>query len=145
MKVVTSADQILANLAELERGRSSASESLRNAHRQLIRRGTCFLSYQSSEGIGFAPSRFVGYMNNKLASHTANPNRDGRVTNAALTAILEVPPSPDADLEKRYLAFCDLIGVSPSKTGTFGVPRKYWASSDVLELLDQEEVAAITA
>ena len=144
MKVVTTVDQILTNISELERARGASSKELQSAYRQLIKRGTCFLSYKSDAGIAFAPSRFVGYVNNKMASHAANLNKDGRITNAALRRVLGAPPIPDVALEQLYVAFCGQLGFAPSKTGSFGVGRKYWASSDVIEVLDQNEIDAIT-
>jgi len=143
MQLVTTMNQVLANIAELERGRAAHSGTLAKEYRGLIKRGTCFVPYRLDAGIAFAPSRFVGYAGNRLFSHTSNPHRDGRVTNAALTRIIESPPLPDATLEKHYLAFCDQIGVSASKAGTFGVTRKYWISSEIADLLDAEVLTSI--
>ncbi|MHB1512349.1 MAG: HNH endonuclease [Acidiferrobacter sp.] len=139
MQSVTTMKQVLANIAELERGRTANSME----YLGLITRGTCFVPYSSDVGIAFAPSRFIGYVGNKLSSHTSNPDRDGRVTNAALTRIIESPPLPDAALEKRYIAFCRQIGVSASKAGAFGNKRKYWIPPDIADLLDTEALVSI--
>jgi len=134
MKVVTSFTQIEINIAELERGRSATGAELEE-YRELIKRGTCFLPYESQRGLSFAPSRFIGYIDNKLATHANNPNRDGRITNTAINEILASRPSVSSVLEQAYLEFCGTIGVTPSKTGTFGVARKYWVGEKYDEFL----------
>ncbi|MBC3812859.1 HNH endonuclease [Undibacterium aquatile] len=136
MNVVTTLEQIKNNIAELERGRRARNEE-QAEYRTLIKRGTCFLPYEAQTGLSFAPSRFVGYIDNKLATHANNPGRDGRVTNAAINAVLGSKPIINTVLDKAYFSFCESIGVNPSKTGTFGVERKYWISPEVSELLDE--------
>jgi putative restriction endonuclease len=134
--VVTELDQVSKNIAELERGRVTGSQSDADEYRSLIKRGTCFVPYGSLHGLAFAPSRFVGYIGNKLATHADNPDRDGRVTNAALNKLLGSQPYANAMLESRYLAFCSAVGVKPSQAGAFGVPRKYWITQEIAELLE---------
>lgn len=143
MSVITTLEQIKHNIAELERGRRATGNALEE-YRALIKRGTCFLPYESQIGLSFAPSRFVGYVDNKLANHADNPARDGRVTNAAINQVLGARPTANPALEQVYLEFCRVIGVSPSKTGTFGVERKYWVTADISELLEdsaEKEIA----
>lgn len=135
MNIVTTLEQIENNIAELERGRAAGGKELEE-YRALIKRGTCFLPYESQMGLSFAPSRFVGYIDNKMATHSDNPNRDGRITNAAINELLGVRPSVHTDLEQAYIEFCGMIGVTPSKTGTFGVARKYWITAEISELLE---------
>lgn len=135
MKVVKNLKQIANNVAELERGRAADGEELKE-YRALIKRGTCFLPYESQMGLSFAPSRFVGYIGNKLVTHADNPNRDGRITNSAINEILGCRPSAHSGLERAYLEFCGTIGVIPSKTGAFGVARKYWITPEIFELLE---------
>ena len=134
MKAVISLDQIDKNIRELERGRRAIDEKL-DEYLSLIRLGTCFVAYKSESGIAFAPSRFVGYIENKLTSHAKNFGRDGRVTNAALSKILGSNPTVNALLEEAYRRFCQSIGVEPRKSGNFGALRKYWITDDANELL----------
>jgi hypothetical protein len=140
MTVVETMEQVEQNLAELERGREGADVE---EYLGLIKRGTCFLPYLSERGLAFAPSRFIGYQENRLAIHADNPRRDGRVTNAALNGIYGISPAPDSTLERRYLDFCSTLGLIPSSTGAFGVARKYWVTPEVIELLEQEQATAI--
>ncbi|MDC6381764.1 hypothetical protein BW687_016475 [Pseudomonas graminis] len=102
MIIVETLEQVEENLAELERGRARSDVG----YSGLIKRGTCFLPYLSEDGLAFAPSRFIGYQQNRLTNHADNPSRDGRVTNAALNGIYGVLPILDKTLERRYREFC---------------------------------------
>lgn len=144
VEVVTELQQVAENIAELERGRSASSAASAKEYRALIKRGTCFVPYVSEEGLAFAPSRFVGYKGNKLTTHVNNPNRDGRVTNAALNKIFGSQPHADASFEHRYLAFCAQVGVQPSQAGAFGVFRKYWVTPESIEILELDATTEIT-
>lgn len=144
MNVVSTMEHIEQNLAELELGREGAGADAEE-YVALIKRGTCFLPYLCDSGLAFAPSRFIGYIDNKLATHADNPNRDGRVTNAALNSLYGAPPLADGTLESRYLEFCSEMGLNPSRTGAFGVTRKYWITPEITDFLLQEEEAAIAA
>lgn len=86
MSVVSTMEQVEQNLAELERGRVAAGADVEE-YQALIKRGMCFLPYIRDSGLGFAPSRFIGYVDNKIATHAENPNRGGRVTNSALKSV----------------------------------------------------------
>ncbi len=146
MGIVTELDQVAVNIAELERGRSaSSSGASAEEYRALIKRGTCFVPYVSNEGMAFAPSRFLGYIGNKLTTHANNPDRDGRITNAALNKIFGSQPHADASLERRYLAFCAQVGVQPSQSGAFGVARKYWVTLESIDILEADATTEITS
>jgi hypothetical protein len=96
----------------------------------LIKRGTCFIGYQSDGMMKFVPSRFIGYVKNSLTKHENNWERDGRDTNPAISKVLRVKaPLPDAKLDELYKKYCVFLGFSPRKTGSFGAPRKYWILS----------------
>lgn len=144
MSVVTEVEQVTENIAELERGRAASSGVNAEEYRALIKRGTCFVPYASSKGLAFAPSRFLGYVGNKLTIHAQNPDRDGRITNAAISKILGSQPHSDASLERRYLAYCVQVGVQPSQAGAFGVARKYWVTSESVDILEADATAEIT-
>lgn len=143
MNVVTALEQITNNIMELERGRKAGGKELEE-YRSLIKRGTCFLPYKTQEALSFAPSRFIGYIDNKLATHADNPDRDGRVTNAAINFVLGTRPSTNTVLEQAYIDFCGTIGVAPSRTGAFGVERKYWITDEVCVLLEDSAANEIT-
>lgn len=136
MKLVDNLDQVLNNVALLDDVRSGNWPANYEAYASLIKRGTCFLPYPTSTGLAFAPSRFIGYVNNSFSKHVQNDARDGRQTNAALNAIFGQRPTEDPTLEYQYRRFCDEIGIIPPRTGTFGVARKYWVTKDVLDHLE---------
>jgi putative restriction endonuclease len=143
VEVVKALQQVAENIEKLENARSNPSNASAAAYRALIKRGTCFVPYTSKDGLAFAPSRFVGYVENNLSTHTNNPDRDGRVTNAALNKIFGSQPRLDESLEHHYLAFCAQVGVEPSQTGAFGVARKYWVTSDALEIMESDATTEI--
>ena len=139
MNVVTTLDQIMSNIAELERGRDEGGDALEE-YRSLVKRGICFFPYESQEQCAFAPSRFIGYLDNRLATHADNPSRDGGITNAAINSVLGVvKPTENAVLEADYLEFCVTIGVTPSR-----VRRKYWKTPDIREFFDKRAQIDIT-
>lgn len=143
MKLVESLDQVLTNVAALDDVRSGRRPGESEVYASLIKRGTCFLPYPTSTEIAFAPSRFIGYAANTFTKHAKNDARDGRRTNAALNAILGHIPAADVTLENAYQQFCAAIGIVPSRTGTFGVARKYWITPDIrdrLELIAENDV-----
>ena len=133
MHLVSDFEQIMINIMELENGRASIGQDL-DEYKKLIKKGTCFMPYRSANGIAFAPSRFIGYLGNKLSTHKHNEGRDGRDTNKVINSIIGHPPKANSILEKYYLGFCEENGITPSKTGAFGVERKYWLSSDMNDL-----------
>ena len=137
MRLVRTHDQIAANIETLEAVRREHQSGDFAEYAGLIKRGTCFLPYHAPDGIAFAPSRFIGYVGNNFAKHSANENRDERLTNGAINQILEKGSKRDTALEEEYLRFCMRIDVSPSRTGTFGVARKYWVVPEITEQLDR--------
>jgi putative restriction endonuclease len=145
MQLVSDLDEALANIALLEKVRLGGQPKHGAAYLSLIKRGTCFLPYPTSDGLALAPSRFIGYAGNSFAKHAANAERDGRQTNAALNAILGHQPVQDTTLEQEYHRFCAALGIEPPRTGTFGVARKFWITPDIrdrLDLIAEDEVMA---
>jgi hypothetical protein len=139
MRVVPTLAALEKNIATFEALQSSSaanSESFRN----LIKRGTCFVPYDHNGKISFAPSRFIGYEENSIERHRQNSEKDGRITNEAITAIIGMRPQPHPHFERLYLQFCERTGVTPSRSGTFGAPRKYWSTIEVRSLLESSEV-----
>jgi putative restriction endonuclease len=79
VRLVQSWSEVEKNLLTLEAARHSKDESVREYYTALIKRGTCFLAYQSSEGVAFALSKFVGYIGNGIETHMqVRRERDGR-------------------------------------------------------------------
>lgn len=127
METITTLPQLTANLKKLEQYLHTGSSKEQEEARQFIQRGTCFLAYHDGPQMRFAPSRFIGYTNNSFDKHSSNPERDGRVTNPAISKLLKTPlPVADAELEEQYQQYCHSLGITPRLKGAFGVARKYW-------------------
>lgn len=126
MGLVSSRDQIWQNIDELERLRAMHDGRGHRDYLSLIKLGTCFVPYKSGRGLAFAPSRFIGYVDNTLSKHAANDSKDGRKTNPAITELLGHAPVEDAELDEQYRAFCQSLGFEARPTGNFGAPRKFW-------------------
>ena len=143
MEVVEGLQQVAENIGKLERARSIASSASAAEYRRLIKLGICFVPYMSNEGLAFAPSRFIGYVDNDLSTHKRNENRHGSKTNAALSKLFGSHPRVDESLELRYLAFCAQEGVVPAQNGPFGSARKYWITPEALEILESDATTEI--
>lgn len=137
MEVITSFDELKSNIEELEKGKND--NKYYDEYLKLIKRGTCFFTYISNSRVCFAPSRFIGYKNNKLATHSNNPERDGRVTSKAINILLSHVPIAHPTIERLYKDFCiKQLDFTPNETGTFGVKRKYWTTQEVIEVLENK-------
>ena len=134
MDLVVNEEQVAENLAELDRARASETGDGK-IYRDLIKRGTCYLPYLTDAGIAFAPSRFIGYVGNKVHSHSSNKEKHGSETNIALNKIYGSYPALNENLQLAFESFCISIGVAPSRKGSFGVTRKYWVTDDVSDVI----------
>ena len=92
----------------------------------LIKRGTCFVVVKNNDEYRFYPSRFIGYTANTKELHSNNIEKDGRVTNKAISSILNKKPVLFEELDKEYCQFCKRQGITPNLKGAFGVKRKFW-------------------
>lgn len=131
MKLVTTRFEIESNVDYLDEIRREPDTAGQMVYRDRIKRGTCFLPYERGGVLAFAPSRFIGYSNNNFEAHDANEQRDGRITNRALIAILGSSPVPSVLGDSLYRAFCETLGFDAPATGTFGAKRKFWLTDDL--------------
>jgi 5-methylcytosine-specific restriction protein A len=125
MKLITSLIQLEKNIENVENYLSVRSPEEKTEMQKLIKAGTCFVAYSVGKELRFAPSRFLGYVNNEIYRHIRSL-KDGRETNKAINRILEAKPAVNNELEKKYLEYCIDLGIKPSDTGAFGVQRKFW-------------------
>ena len=124
-KLVRNWKDILENILMLEDYRHSKNIEDIDYYNSLIKRGTCFVATIIDEELVFAPSRFIGYLQNSRQKHSANESKDGRVTNPELEKILNTKFRVDEGLERAYRSFCLSLGFTPRDKGSFGVTRKY--------------------
>lgn len=78
MQLVTSLDQIIANMVTFDAHRPGSQIGDTADYLALVKRGTCFLPYLTAGELPFAPSRLIGYESNSMVTHAANESRDGR-------------------------------------------------------------------
>ena len=69
------------------------------------------MAYKSANNLHFAPSRFIGYINNIKDKHEINSSKDGRVTNPVITFILGQYPYNNDNMERSYIDFCNMLGI----------------------------------
>lgn len=124
--------ELINNLQTVERYLSCAEgEENRDAMISLIGNGTNFVAYRYKGQMHFAPSRFIGYLNNSLLVHLVKNNgKHGTYTSSRIDKILSIRDYND-DLENAYLAYCDHIGAKPKKM--HNAQRKYWYLDDPIK------------
>lgn len=126
MNLVKNKKDILINIELLDSYINRGQQQEKEFAISLIKRGTCFLAVAKDNTYEFYPSRFIGYAYNNMDAHLNNENKDGRVTNPAISDILGHMPSFNIELEKEYRRYCEVLGFTAKEKGTFGVERKYW-------------------
>ena len=125
MELVRNWNDILTNILKLEKYRFSKENEEVEYYKGLIKRGTCFVATKINKKINFAPSRFIGYLDNDMEKHDANKTKDGRVTNPKIEKITNAQFQVNEVLEREYRNFCFSLGFHPRDKGSFGVTRKY--------------------
>lgn len=64
-----------------------------------------------------------------MSKHECNSSKDGRVTNPAISKVLNQKPEADSEMEIAYKEYCKSLGIQVKEKGSFGVSRKYWKLS----------------
>jgi len=144
MKLVETFEQLQSNAQTLERIRVGEDRRNQVVHQSLIQRGRTFLPYLANDGLAFAPSRFIGYIENSLQKHESNTEKDGRLTNPRIAKILSdrfsspISNAPWPDLEEYFLKFAAKIGVVPNN-----VLRSYWNTPEISEWLEENPIVDV--
>lgn len=138
MRLVEDLSEILANLVWMDTVRRNFSNHSheREQYRSYVRLGTCFVAYQSEDGIAFAPSRLIGYARNSFSQHANNDEKHGQHTNNRISLVFGENPISSNELDQEYRDFCVKIGVSPRLTGNFGRLRRFWDIRNFPDLID---------
>ena len=126
MDFVKDIKDLLNNAITLDTYIASNEIEIRNFAIDIIRHGHCFMFTDKKDGTHFYPSRFMGYLNDTKEKYEESKREkknlekrpdtvDGRKTNSVITSILHCPLHKDFELEKKFFAYCELLGVSPDK------------------------------
>lgn len=126
MRLINNKNQLINNIDTLEGYLTEGDEYAVNKAKSLVKRGTCFVAYKIDKELRFAPSRFIGYIDNKLDKHSASDEKNGNETNKVIIKILKAKPLTNDKLNDQYLEYCNRLGIQPSEKGSFGAPRKFW-------------------
>lgn len=120
MKLVTSKDQIAANLLLFDSYQSSSESSHRKYFYERLRLGKIFVFAKYEGRTLFCPSRFAGYENCTAEKHQAFPYKNGTITTPEISRYLG-KAAEDQEAENAYLAICSMLGITPSTKA-----RTYW-------------------
>jgi len=128
MELIVSKQQLFENTKRLDEYLKNKTDPEYSFALDLIKKGICFIAISNKNNIKFYPSRFIGYKNNTMQSHSSNPYKNGRDTNPRISIIINDGKEPVFDLllEQKYIDYCTSLGFTASAKGAFGVERKYW-------------------
>lgn len=122
MNLISNRKQLVANIETVENYLTDGVLQEKETMLDLIRRGKCLVAYKVNNEYRFAPSRYLGYINNNLNEHSSSKTKDGRETNPIITKVLESKLLNNENLEKKYINYCLGLGIQPSNY----LKRKYW-------------------
>lgn len=123
MKLIIEKAQLLRNIETVENYLTDGSEEEQEIIKKLIRKGKSIVAYKADGEIRFAPSRFLGYVNNNLKKHKSESDQiDGKETNPVLTKVIGSKLIANSILESNYKKYCKNLGVTPSNYSK----RRYW-------------------
>ncbi len=124
MELVTKKQQIIDNIIRLEKYLYHSNKPDMKYAKDLVKRGRTIIIYKVNGENHFAPSRFVGYIDNDLKKHLEFEEKDGRDTNPVITKVLGNPFS-NAKIEDKFIDYCAKIGVEVPDND-----RSYWRIRD---------------
>ncbi|MBI9066633.1 MAG: hypothetical protein JEZ09_05030 [Salinivirgaceae bacterium] len=124
MELVTKKQQIIDNIIRLEKYLYHSTKSDIKQAKDLVKSGRTIIIYKVNGEDHFAPSRFVGYIDNDLKKHLEFEEKDGKDTNPVITKVLGNPFSNDK-IENKFIDYCAKIGVEVPDNN-----RSYWRIRD---------------
>lgn len=120
MELISTLEQLKKNIETVEFYLTEGTENEQNQVSNLVKRGSCLLCYEVVKEFRFAPSRFIGYIDNTLNKHN-NSHKDGRDTNVEINKILKSQPISDETLRNKYFNYCDSLGLKANNKN-----HKFW-------------------
>ncbi len=119
---------ILKNMETLEKYRKLGEENQNEEefifYRETMAAGNNFVVVEVGGRYFFAPSKFVGYLNNSMPTHRGlrAVDRDGRKTNVAIDKIMWTSKNENESVDRAFIKFCEENGFRPFENRT----REYW-------------------
>lgn len=136
-RLIETKEELVINLTQVELYLNGDNEYLAEEMRGYIGRGIDFVAYYFNNEIHFAPSRFIGYLNNKLEIHRVEENgKNGWATSDSIDSILSKRCVPNAKYDKLFISYCKNLGVIPKKWVL--KQRKYWILNETVHINLQE-------
>jgi 5-methylcytosine-specific restriction protein A len=120
MILINKIEQLEENLETVEHYLTEGTDFENEKMTGLLRAGACYMAYEVEKELRFAPSRFIGYVNNNLTQHFSS-HKDGRETNVAISRMIDNKLGENPKLEKAFLKYCRNLGIEP-----YNKKRKYW-------------------
>ena len=114
--------KLLENMNTFDMYLDSNDETERDYAINLLTRGHDFVFRIVDGEYRFYPSRFIGYADNSIESHSLNPG-DGRVTNHRLNRIIGEKSERDSMLSYYYNSY--VKQVKPSSKRKYNL-KKFW-------------------
>lgn len=129
---VNNLTDIMKNILTLEKYRVSENCRESDYYKKIVRRGKVFVVVKINGALLFAPSKFVGYLENNMEKHEIDKNykRDGRETNREIDNFLG-KHEMNGVMETEFLRFCKQNFIVPADN-----KRTYWKIQDISNLND---------
>ncbi len=124
--LVKSCEDIKKNILTLKRGIASENQKECKYYKKLIRRGIIFVAVKINGEPFFAPSMFVGYLENNMEKHDGSDHTHGTFTTNKIISLLHKKPETNASLEAEFQNFCKQNHIEPHNR-----ERKYWNVSNL--------------
>lgn len=123
MKLVGKKQQIIDNIILLETYLVSGNPIEKEFAENLIEKGKTFIVYKVDGKNHFAPSRFLGHIDNSMSKHIVNEEKEGRDTDPVISKILG-NSYLNKTIEDKYIDYCNESGFD-----VLNNKRKYWRIS----------------
>jgi len=125
MELITTMEQLKKNIVTFDNYLIKRTFEQKDWAKKRILEGICFVVYSINNELRFAPSRFLGYVDNEIKKHKSSTTKDGRKTNPAISIILGCEPIINENFLTKYLDYCEKIGVKKRNYGSRRYARKF--------------------
>ena len=140
MRLISSHDDIAANIKTLETYLHGNDAAARELAVGLLERGTYFIVAELNGTMRFYPSSFVGFQGNSAQKHTRNAGSGVRATTTALEKTMRALPFASAKLNGLYLEYARSLGIdNPKEKPPYAKARRFWLTPGNSLHLDPNE------